>query len=210
MKVRSTITLDSSFGLGHTHRPMAEPSLTDALTPPDVDARSLHLLFEAVLAPRSATYVSVPITGGRRALDARRAEGGAAGSTAAVVAANLADARALVAAVRARTSRPVVDPAAVGVVAGWTQADYREFWGNTILRYAAEVVFADGFECSDGCAYEFAIAVGAGLPVFDARGATLSCADGVRLLENGRLARRGAGAPTDVVDDALTRLRSAR
>jgi hypothetical protein len=181
-------------------------------TPPPIDLASLHLLFDAVLAPRSAIYVSVPITGGRRVLEARSAHGGgdlSSDTARRLMSLNVAEARDLVRSVRSRTNRPVIDPAAIGAVMNWTQDDYRRFWGETVRRFAAEVVFADGFEFSDGCAYEYATAIADGVPVKSADGADLALAEGIRRLEAGREARVRSGAPVDVVDGALRAAKEA-
>jgi hypothetical protein len=62
-----------------------------------------------------------------------------------------------------------IDPTAFSP-AGWTQPEFREFWALVIRRFACEVRFVDGWEYSDGCAYECLVACEEGLRMTTAAG----------------------------------------
>jgi hypothetical protein len=51
---------------------------------------------------------------------------------------------------------------------GWNQSEYLAFWENLIRTRIKAVYFNDGWEFSNGCAFEFAVAQDAGLPTFNA------------------------------------------
>jgi hypothetical protein len=82
------------------------------------------------------------------------------------------------------SARVVIDPSALDDVPGWTQADYRAFWGEVIERYAAEVIFRDGWSSSRGCAYEFLVAARAGIPTLDAVRRPLSLLDALGMIRS--------------------------
>src|SRR5437773_5702026 len=129
----------------------------------EIDA--LIEMLRGVFPRRSALYVSAPITSGRRFVEwyARREDlGGSAEQYQRdhlenVVVPNRSAAVALVSRARAATSEFVIDPTAVGHIEGWTQGDYRTAWAHVIVEFANVVVFADGWEFSNGCSYEFLI-----------------------------------------------------
>lgn len=64
-------------------------------------------------------------------------------------------------------------------VPGWSQEDYREFWGAVIREFVAELVLMDGWHLSRGCIFEFLVALEASLPVLDERLAPVSLRDGI-------------------------------
>jgi hypothetical protein len=124
-------------------------------------------VFEAVVDGPTALYVSSPLTTGQLFIDWR-------GSTAApepgdaayaeefhraVVGPNRDNARAFVARLRGECSDTVIDPTSLPDLSGWTQGDYRSLWGEVIRRYVRLVVLRDGWQYSDGCSYEFFVAV---------------------------------------------------
>lgn len=123
---------------------------------------------------RNSVYVSVPITTGRE-FAAWFSQQPDAGSDAyrsrlhrEVVQPNLKRARPLVQQVRDRWSdMPVIDPTGLDDVPGWTQADYHAFWVQIVLRHAALVVLAEGWQYSNGCALEVAAAVRSGADLLD-------------------------------------------
>jgi hypothetical protein len=95
---------------------------------------------------------------------------------------NLERIRPVVARLRQHYSdRLVIDPTALDDVVGWEQSDYHEFWCAVVATYAAEVVFADGWQFSTGCVAEFAAASEAGIPMRREDLSTLSLDDGLRL-----------------------------
>lgn len=126
------------------------------------------------LEPRSAIYVSTPITSGSRFVAWRRGPGAALAADGteylrdrheSVIEPNRADVAPLVEALRARVDDPVIDPTALEDVPGWEQFDYHRFWTEVIQRYAHTAVFTEGWEYSSGCVLELAAAVSAGVSV---------------------------------------------
>jgi len=114
-----------------------------------------------------AVYVSTPITSGRRFADW-------SGSRAAefdlshpetyqeflreVLQPNSEHARRVIKQLRVRFTQPLIDPTALKDIDGWTQDDYRYLWAKVIEEYTRTVVFLNGWQYSNGCAYEFLIA----------------------------------------------------
>jgi hypothetical protein len=154
--------------------------------------------FRCVLAGRSAIYASLPITTGKLLSDWHAGDKGLrpGGPTydeelkLRVLDPNLVDARRFVAALRASSGKPVIDPSELGPIANWTQDDYRFLWGLVIREFADTVVFRDGWQYSSGCAYEFLVASRAGLRTLDARLRELPVASAMALID---LARRDHG-----------------
>jgi hypothetical protein len=138
----------------------------------EIDA--LIELLRGVFQTRSALYVSVPITSGRRFLEwyssfqerSGQTENYQAGHLNHVIAPNRSAAAALVKRAR-EISSVVIDPTAVDHIEGWTQGDFRTAWARVIEEFARTVMFADGWEFSNGCSYEFLIAKKAGLQALD-------------------------------------------
>lgn len=141
----------------------------------DGELRGLMLAaMGCALEPRSAIYVSTPITSGSRFVAWRRGAGAALvaddveyvrGRHDSVIEPNRADVAPLVESLRARVDDPVIDPTALEDVPGWEQFDYHSFWTAVIQRYAHTAVFAEGWEYSSGCVLELAAAVSAGVSV---------------------------------------------
>jgi len=121
----------------------------------------------SVIDGRTAVYLSAPITSGKRFADWQAQQNEAfnmAQSTSQdehrreVIKANRTHAQSLARELRRVWSRVLIDPTAVADLPGWTQDDYRHLWARVIERYADTVVFIDGWQYSNGCAYEFLIA----------------------------------------------------
>ncbi|WP_006245925.1 hypothetical protein [Mycolicibacterium tusciae] len=127
------------------------------------------------LERKGVMYVSTPITTGRRFYDWLLASGYLPDSGAEygqahareVIAKNTASAQALVATVRRRFDKTVVDPTRLDVPF-WTQDDFHAFWTRLITDYVGVVVFNDGWEYSTGCCREYAAAVNAEATSLDA------------------------------------------
>lgn len=126
--------------------------------------------FGSVIEARTAFYVSSPLTTGQRAFEWHLQNGGSQIAQAEpssrfrreVIEPNREQTARYVRDLRKRTERVVIDPTALQDLPGWTQADYRVFWGRIIERYAETVVFRDGWQYSSGCAYEFLVALESG------------------------------------------------
>lgn len=101
-----------------------------------------------------------------------------------VITPNLQRVHPLVESLRQRYDRRlVIDPTGLDDVADWEQRHYHLFWCSLIERYAAIVVFADGWQFSVGCINEFAAAVRSSAEIYTETISTLGKEDGIALIE---------------------------
>ena len=141
----------------------------------------------SVVEDRTATYVSSPLTTGQAAFEWHLRNGdrsdpdGAKDFYESVIVPNRQQAAAYVRALR-KARGAVIDPTAMGDLPGWTQPDYRYFWGRVIELYANEVVHRDGWQHSSGCAYEFFVALQSGASTLREDLTPLSLEDGQELV----------------------------
>jgi hypothetical protein len=163
-------------------------------------SRDLPLLefLACVVEDRQAIYVSTPITTGLRYLQwlARHAPGSADRDAAfewEVITPNTAHGRELVRRIRDHFPRAaVIDPTAVSLP-GWEQGEYHELWAQVIHRYARLVVCGDGWEYSNGCAYEFLTASCAYVEVVDERYEPITVRAGIERIKTAVVEYRAAG-----------------
>jgi hypothetical protein len=80
-----------------------------------------------------------------------------------------------------RDSTIVITPAPF-TAPGWSQPEYLAFWEELIRTRIKSVWFNLNWEFSNGCTFEFAVALDAGLPTLDHTGKILTRNDGVALL----------------------------
>ena len=154
-------------------------------TRPDEIALLLEGL-ASVIEGRTATYVSSPLTTGQTAAEWHLRNGGRPaaddeGFRRDVMEPNRTAAASYVRELR-KTRGVVIDPTAMGDLPGWTQPDYRYFWGRVIELYANEVVFRDAWQHSSGCAYEFFVALQSGASTIREDLTPLSLEDGQALV----------------------------
>jgi hypothetical protein len=90
--------------------------------------------------------------------------------------------RTLVNRLRKESKDPIIDPTSVGDITGWTQNDYRSAWAQIIRAFAQRVLFVDGWQFSNGCAYEYLVAVQAGIPTLDEERAPIDIVKAANLL----------------------------
>src|SRR5690606_11810875 len=81
---------------------------------------------------------------------------------------NTQSAQQFISDLQSRESCEVIDPSRL-YVPTWSQNDYRHFWGRVIEHLAARVIFLDGWELSNGCAYEYLVATTLNLPRLDSQ-----------------------------------------
>jgi hypothetical protein len=67
---------------------------------------------------------------------------------------------------------------------GWKQLEYLAFWETLIRTRIRAIYFNDGWEFSNGCAFEFLVAVDAGVPTFDATNAELDVTGAIARIES--------------------------
>lgn len=104
--------------------------------------------------------------------------------------------------------RVVIDPTALADLPGWTQDDYRFFWGKVVEEYAAEAVFMDGWQYSNGCAYEFLVACRSGVVTVDALQQPISVDRGLSLIGAALDEYRRLGQPSEFLSRVHSELAS--
>jgi hypothetical protein len=66
---------------------------------------------------------------------------------------------------------------------GWTQPEYLAFWEQLLRTRISSVWFNLNWQYSNGCTFEFAVAVDVGVPVFDQEGHALDARQGAQLVD---------------------------
>lgn len=141
----------------------------------DAQIRAMVEVLAAVAPPEGALYVSTPITTGTRFIEWRRTVGKDLqsddlayrdGLRRHVIEPNIAAAKPIVAGLRSR-GHAVIDPTGLSDIDGWEQQDYHRLWTAVVERYAASVLFVDGWEYSVGAMHEMAEALSGGLQLLD-------------------------------------------
>lgn len=165
--------------------------------PLDQTLTDIVALLTVALGHHSAAYASVPITSGRRLhrfmKDLRRRKGSLDLATLEdlrqhVIGPNEREASLFANRLRHSLERPVIDPSRFPPQQDWTQTHFNVLWG-TVLRACCDlVVFADGWQYSAGCTFEFVVASNAGICARDAGGKVLAISKGIRLI--GRAAQQ--------------------
>lgn len=131
---------------------------------------------ERNLTGATALYISTPISTGSRFAEWYRTTGSKIGERsdydrahrAEVILPNVQDAHRLAEVIRCKhLDKIVIEPNALAVPT-WTQEDYIAFWCSVLKRYVNKVVFAEGWEYSEGCTAEYVQACKHGITCFDA------------------------------------------
>jgi hypothetical protein len=90
---------------------------------------------------------------------------------------------------------------------GWTQAEYLSFWETLIRTRVKAVYFNDGWEYSNGCTFEFAVALDAGLPTCEADGRMLGAETAMARIEAAIASLDGDRLQSDRLAENLNRMR---
>lgn len=180
------------------------------------EINALLNMLGSVIDDKNATYVGAPITSGKRLIEWRVKQNGSITYKVEsceehpqeVVNANRAHARDIIRTLREKCDTVLIDPTSFEDLQGWTQDDYRDLWARAIKKYARKVVLIDGWEYSNGCAFEFLVAQQNGIPIFDERHRSLSLSDGLQKIETAISEMQSHNIPTDflksVVRDLIT------
>ena len=184
---------------------------------PDDIARLLEV-FICVADLHSAIYLSAPITSGKRLLAQRRdrlrnsdlADRPKSEFFKQVISENRHHAVATAKRLRDAFPSVVIDPTVLEDIPGWTQCDYRDFWGRVIERYARKVVLADDWQYSSGCSYEFLVASRNGIATLDERFQPLSRTAGLLLITEAINDIRAADSSTDFLEGVREQLEHLR
>ena len=174
---------------------------------PPISFRSAELdrlseFFDTISTGREAVYLSAPLTTGPRLVSWHRDLHSRASDPAAqhesefrraVFTPNQAAASDFARALRLRLGRPVIDPTSLPDQEGWTQVDYRVFWERVIERVVGRVVYMDGWATSDGCSYEFYVAIRSGCETLRASLEPLTLQAGIEAIAEGIRERTAHG-----------------
>jgi len=106
---------------------------------------------------------------------------------------NFSEALAFARELRARHPTELVLSPAPYLIEGWTQPEYLTLWETVVRTRIKALYFSDGWEYSNGCAFEFSVAADAGIPTLDAAGRPLTRDEGVRRLEEAARALEAEG-----------------
>ena len=122
----------------------------------------IKAVYGTVLSKRASIYCSVPITSGRRYYDWLAKVDTNLDNTDSyneeVYIPNIEYANKLVENIRTKVSYVVINPAAMPKISGWGQNKWLNLWEDVIIAHAHTVVFANGWQYSNGCVYEFFVA----------------------------------------------------
>lgn len=194
--------------------------------PETTHQRKIELLLNvlgSVVPDHSAAYASTPITSGRRFanwsigrdLDVDLSHPETYQEfLREVLQPNSEHARKIIDQFRKSLPNALIDPTALKDIQGWGQDDYRVLWAKVIERFASMVIFLDGWQYSNGCAYEFLVSIRLVRrpSILNERLETLTLEDGIRLVKSAVLELHKSKLPTDFlrqVVDELTKLRAS-
>ncbi len=122
---------------------------------------------------------------------------------------NFAEAIELARVVRARSGGMLVLTPAPYVASGWSQPEYLTLWETVVRTRIGRVVFGRDWEHSNGCAFEFAVAMDAGLLVFTEDGAPISLEQGRALITSAAAGIEADGFDASELRRCLARLPAA-
>jgi hypothetical protein len=150
---------------------------------------------DCVLNGEKAVYASTELTTGIRLYNAMREAGvktvaelkqsrGKDWYSANIWDANVKSASEFAARIRARLQDKalVITPAPFSAP-GWTQPEYLAFWEQLVRTRINSSWFNLNWQYSNGCTFEFAVAVDAGVPLFDHEGRVLDARQGAQLID---------------------------
>ena len=91
----------------------------------------------------------------------------------------------------------------------WTQAEYLAFWEQLVRTRISSAWFNLNWQYSNGCTFEFAVAVDAGVPVFDYDGHAVDTRQGAQLVDAAIQSLVKDGFDVTKLRDNLARLQPA-
>lgn len=156
----------------------------------ELEARAAIAVLGCTIPPKSATYLSGPITMGLRYLtQLERLRSRRSGDKnylgvrvdPAAKQRNVLAMRRFAARLRTSTQWVVIDPSRFEPH-GWSQAEFHEFWKRVIDLFAERVVLIAGWQYSRGCVREFRSAVEAGVCILDQKLSEMAPIEGEKLI----------------------------
>ena len=91
----------------------------------------------------------------------------------------------------------------------WSQPEYLAFWEQLLRTRINTVWFNQNWQYSNGCTFEFAVGVDAGLALFDHQGQALTTRQGAQLIEAAIDSLERDQFDTSKLRENLTRLQTA-
>ncbi len=175
-------------------------------------------VLRSVIPDKNSIYISIPLTSGKRFIDWHdennskftRAENNLENSLLSVIEDNKRYAKDIVRKLRNRFSEIFIDPLALPNINGWSQDDYRDFWGRVVERYAKTVVCTNDWNYSSGCTYEFLVAKQNKILTVDETCGFISTEEGIRQIKLAIKEMESCKLPTGFlknVVDALTEIK---
>ncbi|MBZ5727418.1 MAG: hypothetical protein LAP87_20775 [Acidobacteriia bacterium] len=176
---------------------------------------------DCVLDSQQVIYCSSEITSGANLYAAMRrhhvkCDGelkqiiGEAGFKADIMEPNMKAANQFAEAVRcAFPQRTIVITPAPFVAPGWIQREYLALWEELLRTRIKSCWFNRNWEFSNGCTFEFAVALDAGLPTFDQDGQALDRQAGIHAVEAAVLRLESEGFHCVKLRENLDRMRAA-
>ena len=138
-------------------------------------------IFDCVISPSSAVYLSTPVTTGDRFYLWVKDGGDPCKPSRTIINANTDFAYSTALQLRESTKKCVINPAAF-YQESWTQEMYLSFWVAVIKRFASDVWLNTGWEFSNGCTYEYCAAIEAGIPCFAIDGQKMERLQAIELI----------------------------
>lgn len=86
---------------------------------------------------------------------------------------------------------------------GFEQQHYHYFWECVIIKKVYKIYFNEGWEYSNGCAFEYAVGHRKGIPLLDHLGRNLSLAEATALIERAAAALKAHGIPAAKLEHNL-------
>ena len=182
--------------------------------PGEPTAEAMLSAFRTVIRPRSAVYVSSPITTGENYLDWRATNQDDLVALnrsfqSKVIDANIKRADGVVKRTRARFwMRPVIDPTMLEDRPDWEQHHYHSFWLAVITEFVGDIIFTDSWQFSNGCVLEYLQARKFGVPALTERYETLSAGSAELLIANALDRYSKVGIEMPIIVEGLTLLQS--
>jgi len=170
---------------------------------------------KCIIDDHSATYVSIPISSGKRFVNWYKKGGkdllqhgdGVYRTELyeCVIKKNMSAAIKKIRKIRSEIEGPLIDPTKLEFLE-WEQDEYRYYWGKVIEKYAKRAMFFDGWEFSNGCSFEFLKAMGLNLECTDENLEIISHKKALKMLEASILGMRESNLKTDYIERVLQNL----
>lgn len=192
---------------------------TDNLNKTNISSQIDKLVeqLSCVIDDKSATYVSIPISSGKKFVDWYKSVGKnflkkgddlyRSEHYKSVIKENTSAATNKLREIKSRIDAPIIDPTKLEFIE-WEQDEYRYYWGKVIEKYAKQAIFCDGWEYSDGCSFEFLKSIELNIECLDQNLEMISLENALKMLDASILEMRGSDLNTDYIERVFKSLSS--